>query len=98
MTLSTILNGLSAVSAIAAAWLWFQSARIRTPEKFSILVNSMFDESFGIGQSPELTALGNALVRQSKLSASAAVCAGVSALAQACVWILAAATTIATSG
>jgi hypothetical protein len=90
------LNFLSAFFAIAAAALWFISAVIKTPERFAIHVaapdsvmghplggNPLGGSYVGQAHSNDLIALANALRRQSRLSAWAASCAGVSALLQA---------------
>lgn len=86
----------SAVFAIAAAMLWFVSAVVKTPKSFSLhvaradslhgklLAGSVFGSEYvGHGHSPELTALGAAMSRQSMWSAAAAVCAGIAAALQA---------------
>jgi hypothetical protein len=89
------LTWASALFAIAAAVLWFMSARVTTPDSFSIHVvrsNSPFGQPLGqplgatfvgTAHSADLVELANALRRQSKLSAYAAVCAAASAVAQA---------------
>ena len=91
----TGLTWVSALFAIVAAVLWFMSARVKTPESFSIHVvrsNSFIGQPIGqpigatfIGtaHSADLVELANGLRRQSKLSAYAAVCAAASAVAQA---------------
>lgn len=89
------LTFLSAIFAIAAAALWFASAVIKTPERFAIHVvapNSTMGQPLGgnplggtyVGQaqSGDLVNLAHALRRQSRLSAWAASCAGVSAVLQ----------------
>lgn len=89
------LTLLSAIFAVAAALFWFVSAVIQTPERFAITVvapDSPMGQPLGgnplggihVGQaySADLIALANALRRQSKLSAWAAACAGISALLQ----------------
>jgi hypothetical protein len=86
----------SIVFALAAAVLWFLSAVVKTPDSYSVHVvrpRSGLDQPLGgdpiggayIGQaySNDFVSLANALRRQSKLSAWAAVCAGVSAAPQA---------------
>jgi len=91
-----VIKCASAVFAIAAAILWFVSARIKTPESFSIhvaragtlqgqlLAGGVIGSQYaGHGYSPELTALGESMCRQSKWSAAAAVCAGIAAILQA---------------
>lgn len=90
-----VLTIISAVFAAAAAVLWWRSATIRTPATFRIGLDRP-DPSFfqpdgpplGIGpvasaSSEELQTLGHALRQQSRLSAWAAGCAGVSATCQA---------------
>jgi hypothetical protein len=84
----TILTILSLLFAFAAAGLWWRSAVIKTPGHFHITVISggaaMGSPTlFGSGHSHELQALGAALSRQSRRSAWAAICAGVSTLCQA---------------
>jgi hypothetical protein len=89
------LTSLSVLAAIAAALFWLASALVKTPSSFSIHVaraDGMMGTPLGgnplggtyIGQaySEDLIALANALRRQSRLSAYAAACAAVSALAQ----------------
>jgi len=88
------LSLLSAIFAAAAAALWFVSAVVKIPKHFSIHVVSPYAGS-GLGGSPlggayvgqahsnDLIVLANALRRQSRYSAWAAGCAGVSALLQA---------------
>jgi len=95
MNISAILNCGSAVSAIIAAILWFMSAKIKTPNHFGIYVvkpDGVMGEPLGdplggkyIGHaySSDLELLGNNLIRQSKLSAWAAIAAGISAVTQA---------------
>ena len=90
------LSVLSALFAIPAAVLWFMSARVETPEHFNVHVvgpdspmglplggNPMGGVYVGQAYSRELVALAEALSKQSRLSAYAAGCAGVSALLQA---------------
>ena len=81
-----LVQGASAIFAFLAAILWFLSARVPTPSNF-IVTTFGHTDAFGThvsgqGSSPQLTELGNALLRQSRLSAYAAFCAGVSALFQ----------------
>jgi hypothetical protein len=84
------------IFAFVAAILWWLSARVKTPDSFSIHVarpNLSPGELSGlhpiggtwVGQahSEDLIELANALRHQSKLSASAAVFAGFSAFFQA---------------
>ena len=84
MTLSECVNYAAAAFAIAAAVLWFMSARVKTPQSFGIAVTistSPFDgSSGGTGHSPDLWNLGYALKRQSRLSAYAAACAAIAAI------------------
>jgi hypothetical protein len=81
---------LSAGCAFVAALLWWLSARVKTPRDFNVHVHEAgtlgslggLTPLLGHGFSPELSALGNALVRQSTFSAWAAGFAGASALLQ----------------
>lgn len=100
MKLSAILNYISALSAIVAAILWFMSAKIKTPSHFTIIVSRAtgpmgkpFGKPFGgeyVGHaySSDLKELGNNLIKQSKLSAIAAIAAGISAITQAIIMML----------
>ncbi len=94
--LPLLLTILSALFAIAAAALWFVSAVVKTPGRFSIHVvrpngtmgqplggNPMGGTYVGQAYSSDLVELARALRRQSKFSAWAAGCAGISALLQA---------------
>jgi|SRR5450759_763477 hypothetical protein len=89
------LNIASALFAVGAAVLWLLSAKVRLPNQFPITVISvheMVDQIIGAqvistGSSPEIDDLGRALIRQSKLSSAAAVCAGIAATCQAIVLI-----------
>jgi len=74
--------------ALAAAYFWWQSARVQTPKTFSIHVvkpemgilgEPLGGTYVGHGYSEELTNLGKALVWQSQLSGRAAICAAISA-------------------
>src|SRR5258706_334951 len=78
----------SALFALAAAFFWWRSTLVHTPEKFNVYTweagtfqaaDAGAPALMGHGSSPELTALGLALVRQSKLNAWGAGCACVSA-------------------
>jgi len=84
------LNILSALFAFVAAGLWLMSARVKTPDTFSVHVSRpdafgqplgghpMFGEYIGQAHSQDFTALAEALKRQSRLSAwaaSSAACA-----------------------
>ncbi|MGZ4924199.1 MAG: hypothetical protein ACXV5H_09640 [Halobacteriota archaeon] len=84
----------SVVFAVIAAILWLKSAMVKTPSSFPIHViqPDSFSRPFGEplggtyvghGHSPALNELGEALCRQSKWSAVAAVFAAISALCQA---------------
>ena len=91
-----LLQFLSAVTAIAAAVLWFLSAIVKTPQRFFIHVVRA-DSPFGVplggnpigatyvgeAHSEDLVNLATALRRQSRLSAYAALSAGISAAFQA---------------
>jgi hypothetical protein len=96
MKLATALTVFSALFAIAAALLWFVSAVVKTPNSFSIHVvrpdssmgqplggNPQGGTYVGHAYSNDLVTLAKALRRQSKFSAWAAGCAGVSAILQA---------------
>jgi len=96
MKLSMLLTILSALFAITAAALWFVSAVVKTPDRFAIHVvrpngpmgrplggNPIGGTYVGQAHSSDLVALASALRRQSKFSAWAAGCAGISALLQA---------------
>jgi hypothetical protein len=88
----SVLTILSALFAIAAAVLWIFSAVVKTPTNFAIHVVRPIQPPMGVnplegtyvGQaySRDLISLANALKRQSKFSAWAAICAGISALLQ----------------
>jgi hypothetical protein len=84
-----VLNCAGAVTGFVGAILWLWSARIKTPERFAIHVAKPQMEPMGQplggtyvgnGYSPELTTLANALMRQSRLSACAAIATAVSVL------------------
>ena len=89
ITILSVLSAfLSALFAIAAAVLWFVSAVVKTPTSFAIHVVRPDQQPMGnpmgaiyVGQaySEDLVSLANALKRQSKFSAWAAICAGISA-------------------
>ena len=87
------LNIITALFALAAAILWFLSAKVKTPNSFSIHVvkpngqeplggNPIGGTYQGHGYSSELTKLAESLSKQSKLSALAAIFAGLSAITQ----------------
>ena len=88
----TIITILSAMFAIAAAFLWFLSAVVKTPQSFAIHVVRSQEQPLGgdpldgtyvgYGYSNDIVSLAKALNRQSRLSAWAAICAGISAFFQ----------------
>ena len=95
MKLAAVFAVVSALFAIAASVLWFMSARIKTPEQFSIHVarphgsmgqplggDPLAGTYVGHAYSQELVILATALRRQSRFSAWAAASAGLSVLAQ----------------
>ena len=96
----TCLNILSALFAFAAAELWLMSARVKTPDDFSVHVsrpdafgqplggNPMFGEYIAQAHSQDFTVLADALKKQSRLSAWAASSAAVAAALQAIALIL----------
>ena len=77
----------SAVFAFGAAVLWFWSATIRTPKQFNIQTHAfnvpqnlvIGPTQEGYAESPDSQTLGNALIRQSRLSGRAAICAAIAA-------------------
>jgi len=75
---AAIFQGGSACFAVYAAWLWWKSALIKTPETFPIYVVSI--TGVGTGHSPAINELGNKLGEQSALSARAAMLTGISAV------------------
>jgi len=93
--LTTILDILTAIAAIIAAFIWFKSANVKTPDSFSIHVSKPdgpFGEPLGgnpIGatylghaHSKDLQILAESLKKQSRQSAIAAIFAGISAIIQ----------------
>jgi len=93
--MGTSLNILSAITAILAASLWFISAAIKIPNDIGVYDNSTHRRPkdapvfMGLGGSliasdfhEKTKTLLHALQKQSKLSAGAAICAGISALCQ----------------
>ncbi len=87
------LNIVTAIFAFVAAILWFFSAKVKTPNSFSIHVvkpngmeplggDPIGGTYQGHGYSSELTNLAESLSQQSKLSAWAAIFAGLSAITQ----------------
>jgi hypothetical protein len=92
MKLMQWISYAAAAFAVLAAVLWFLSAWVKTPDRFSVQVvmgGALGGGALGGGPlgggtahpttSPDLTHLALALKKQSKLSAWAASCAGVSA-------------------
>lgn len=77
MNLKMALSILSAIFAIVAAVLWWLSAIVKTPSKFPIVA------TYNTTSCDELQTLANALIRQSRLSACAAIFAAISAAFQA---------------
>lgn len=81
----------SAVGAIAAALLWLKSARVKLPSDFPLTVFSMRRDVPGpaqeavvaSGYSPQLDALGRALLKQARLSSHGALMAAVAVILQA---------------
>jgi hypothetical protein len=71
------LNVISVAFAAFAAIFWFASAAVRMPNDLGV------GGLFATPLIPGLDALPKALKRQSHLSAGAAICAGISAAAQA---------------
>jgi hypothetical protein len=80
--MSFVLNTVSVLFAVLAAILWFASGLVRMPS--DLQVGGLFANPL----IPELDALPKALKRQSRLSAWAAICAGVSAASQAVILAL----------
>lgn len=89
----SMLNVVSIVSAFVAAKLWYESAKVNLPDKFTIFSEHYTSDNpegaqiFAEANSPELNSLGNALIEQSKLSAYAARAAAVAAVTQGLVWL-----------
>jgi hypothetical protein len=92
------LETISAIFAIFAAVLWIASTFVKTPRDFTVQVISahLMDEegaigtsviSEGYGTSRELELLGSALIRQSRLNAAGAICAAISAICHAAVYV-----------
>jgi hypothetical protein len=81
----------SAIFAIVAAVFWLVSAIVRMPKEFPIrvsvsnapshLATSAYSPAYG--ESEELNTLGQALLKQSRLSAAAAASAALAAFLQA---------------
>jgi hypothetical protein len=74
MQLRSALSWIAVASAAVAAGLWLWSAKVRLPDQITVGYG-------GVGGSVQTMA--DALRRQSRLSAAAAVAAGVSSFAQA---------------
>ena len=80
----------SAGFAVMAAILWFCSAMVKTPKEFSIQVTTLNEEHHLVigpflsthAESPELNTLGKSVIKQSRLSARAALCAAAAAIFQ----------------
>jgi hypothetical protein len=81
VNLSILLHGASAASALWGAYLWFKASRVKTPDNFPIHILSTTPfsaeipptEIAVIGSSPELDAIGRALIQQSALNSRAAI-------------------------
>jgi hypothetical protein len=94
----TFLDVTTALFAAGAAVLWYKSSVVKTPKNFAIHVakpnhggplgGPLGGTYVGHGYSQELQQLGEALVRQSRLSAQAALCATASAILQAMALVL----------
>jgi len=84
--MSYYLQHLLAGFAFAAAALWLWSAKIRLPGAILHIDAGSFSQPKPIDDLDRLT---SGLARQSRLSAQAAVCAGVAALLQGFVALLA---------
>lgn len=74
MAIEAALNWLSVLAALFAAAFWFASAAVRLPGKITV--------GYG-GSGGSVQELGDAVRRQSRLSALGAVSAGIAALCQA---------------
>ncbi len=90
--MKTTIDILSAICAVVAAIVWWQSARVKTPDKFNIAVvkpdtqpmggNPIGGTYIGNAYGQDLNNLADALKKQSQLSARAAVFAGIAAFLQ----------------
>jgi len=91
-----IINLLIALFAFVAAVLWLWSAKVKTPDTYSVHVtrpegimghplggDPLGGIYVGMAHSMDFKDLANGLKLQSRLSAAAAICAGISALLQA---------------
>ena len=94
----TLLSTGSAVLALLAAVLWWMSARVDLPYKFNVHVVKPHQAPMGqplggiyVGHaySEEFIQLSDGLSKQSRLSAWAAIAAGLSALSQSIATIIA---------
>jgi hypothetical protein len=85
-----LVSVVSAMFAFGAAALWWMSATVPMSRYFPILVTSVYTrgeevagaEVISSGSSAELDELGIALIRQSRLSAGAALSAGIAVFLQ----------------
>jgi hypothetical protein len=90
MILYSAMQYVSAAFAFAAAILWWKSAIVKTPDRFSIhvlrtsglMAQPLFAKYVGHGHSPELENLGAALISQSRWNGWGAKCAAVAATLQ----------------
>ena len=94
---SVLLQVWEFIFVFGAAVLWIKSTNVETPTHFDITVvtphmaplgQPLGGTYCGQGYSPELTKLGEALVQQSQISASAAWCAAYAAGLQGAVIIV----------
>ena len=76
------LNIFSALFAFLAAIFWLLSTRVKTPEAFSVHGVSVGGDVSSV-HSKDFAILANALKKQSRFSAWAAMCAGCAAVLQA---------------
>lgn len=84
-----VIEFLSALFAILAAYYWYQSSKVSIPQKFTLTAHSTRD-ALGGGypnvstvDTRELNALGNSLIDQGKLNSKAAAFSFCSAFLQA---------------
>jgi hypothetical protein len=93
---ASILNTLSGLFAVGAAILWWRSSQVKSPTKFPIQILTMHVGNYDIaggevissGDSPELDAIGRALIEQSRLSGNAAISAPIAAAFQVMAFVL----------
>lgn len=93
--ISTILMLFSAVTAIVAAFFWWKSAKVETPDSFPFYVVQHREMPLGVGRdgsmldggkfignaySDNINKLADALKKQSKMSSIGAIFAAISAL------------------